>query len=115
MPKYTAYSPNTVISRPQITCVQMIAALGDATKIHGEKKIHKPKTGRVHVMPWVRSSAEPKHIARTATVIPTIRSLVGSRVRAPKPTVCGDSATNIAVSDVRPNVACAAIDSAARS
>jgi len=106
--------PSTVISAPQITCDQIMPAVGDATKIHGEAISHKPKTGSVHVMPWVRSSAEPKHIARTATVIPTIRSLKGSRVKSLKPRIYGARATYVAVSNVRPNVACAVIDSAAR-
>src|SRR6516225_11912437 len=93
------------IRPPDTTFDQIIPAVGLTSRmIHRQMICHTPKSGRVQVIPWVRSSAEPNAIASTATVNPTIRLLTVSRVDALKPTIHGDTATYIAVSNVNPKV-----------
>ena len=79
---------------PEITLDQIIPALGSTPRtIHGLMITHTPNTGSVHVIPCVRSSADAKPTATTATVSPTIRSLTASRgCEVLKPTIHGDSA-----------------------
>lgn len=92
IPKYAAYKPNTVTSTPAITCDHTMPADGPPPNSHGEMMSHAPRTGSVQVSPWIRSGAEPKRIARTATVIPTISALTVCRTSPWNPTNHGENA-----------------------
>src|SRR5690349_11347238 len=115
IPKYIAFKPSTVSTAPAITFDHTMPPCGETPyRIHGETMNQMPNTGSVQVMPWLRSNAIPNANANATHTIPTTKSLTASALVSWNPMIDGDRAAYTAVSNVRPNVPCAVIDSAAR-